>query len=264
MTTAPPRVFRKWQAGREVTDVASQRPGSRQNISRLERWGSIAAGSGLILVGLIRRRWTGLAMAISGAALLQRGMTGHCHAYQAMGLNTAEGYQESSADAGKKGGLEKVEQRVTIQRDPSELYRFWRELQNLPRVMYDLQEVRPIDEKRSRWVAYGALGRTVEWDAEISEERENEFLAWRSLPNSEVETNGFIRFTRLPHNRGTLVTVSMEHRPPLGKLGATVASILGHGLDNKLEESLRRFKSLMEAGEIPSVAGQPAGAGRQE
>jgi uncharacterized membrane protein len=95
------------------------------------------------------------------------------------------------------------------------------------------------------------VGRTVEWDAEIIEDRENEMIAWRSLPGSAVDTAGSIHFKEQSHNRGTQVTVSLKYDPPAGKLGAWLATFTGDGLAQKLAADLRDFKRTMETGELP-------------
>jgi uncharacterized membrane protein len=133
-------------------------------------------------------------------------------------------------------------------REPAELYSFWRELENLPKIMSHLKSVEPTDRVRSHWVADGPLGKSVEWDAEIFNDVENELIAWRSLPGSEVDTAGSVRFQALANNSGTVVTVNLKYDPPAGKVGAWVASLLGRDPGRMISEDLNRFKSLMEAG----------------
>jgi uncharacterized membrane protein len=156
----------------------------------------------------------------------------------------------------------RVKKSITINRPPEEVYRFWRELQNLPRFMYHLEAVQKVDEKRSHWIAKGPAGRKVEWDAQIIEERPNELIVWRSLPGSDVDNSGSVRFERAPGGRGTVVGVELQYRPPVGAMGATVAKLFGEEPGQQVEEDLRRLKQVMEAGEILTTEGQPAGRAR--
>jgi len=159
----------------------------------------------------------------------------------------------------RSDGSIRVSQSATINRSPEELYRFWRDFQNLPRFMKHLESVRETGDRRSHWVAKAPAGTTIEWDAEITEDRPNELIAWRSLEDSDVDCVGFVRFERAPGGRGSIVRVEMRYRPPAGRVGATVARLLGEGPEWRIKDDLRRFKQIMEAGEIITTEGQPAG-----
>ena len=150
-----------------------------------------------------------------------------------------------------------VEQSVTVDRSPGDLYRQWRDLAQLPRFMKHLQAVEMVDARRSRWKAKAPLGRTVEWEAEIVDDVEGERLAWRSLPGSQVFNAGAVRFTPAPGGRGTEVQVSFQYAPPAGKLGALAGKLFGEEPQQQVAGDLRRFKQMMEAGEIPTIEGQP-------
>ena len=152
-----------------------------------------------------------------------------------------------------------VKKSITINRSPEELYQFWHEFQNLPRFMNDLESVELTGEKRSHWIAKGPAGKRIEWDAEITEDRPNELIAWRSLEGSQVENSGAVRFEPARGKPGTVVRVEIEYRPPAGLLGATVAKFLGAEPKQQLHENLHRFRQLMETGEIITTEGQPAG-----
>jgi uncharacterized membrane protein len=194
----------------------------------------------------------GLPIGLEAGYMLYRGATGHCTIYQMMDINRADNGNE---------GI-KVQRAVTVNKPRQELYRIWRNFENLPRFMTHLQSV-AVDElggdKRSHWVAKAPLGREIEWDSEISEERENEYLAWRSLPGSIVRNRGSVEFSDAPGGRGTIVKVSMQYHPPAGSMGAAFAKLLGEEPDVQVREDLRHFKQIMETGEIPSVDGQPSG-----
>ena len=152
-----------------------------------------------------------------------------------------------------------VKKSITINRSPEDLYKFWHEFQNLPRFMNDLESVQIIGEKRSHWIVKGLVGKRIEWDAEITEDRPNEFIAWRSLEGSQVQNSGSVRFEPAQGKPGTVVRVEIEYRPPAGLLGATVAKFLGAEPKQQLHENLHRFRQLMETGEIITTEGQPAG-----
>jgi uncharacterized membrane protein len=125
--------------------------------------------------------------------------------------------------------------------------------------MKHLESVRATGDRRSHWAAKAPAGRTVEWDAEITEDRPNELIAWRSLEGADMDSVGSVRFERAPGGRGTIVKVEMRHSPPAGAVGATVGKLLGEGLEWEIKNGLRRFKQLMEVGEIITTEGQPAG-----
>jgi uncharacterized membrane protein len=165
----------------------------------------------------------------------------------------------SRLNGARGAGFIRLSQAVTINRSPEEIYRFWRDFQNLPRFMKHLESVRVTGDRRSRWVAKAPAGRTVEWDAEITEDRPNELIAWRSLEGADVDSVGSVRFERAPGGRGTIVKVEMRYSPPAGRVGAAVAKLLGEGPEWRIKDDLRRLKQLMEVGEVITTEGQPAG-----
>jgi uncharacterized membrane protein len=223
--------------------------GLEKNISENERIYSLAGGIGLGLAGLARGGLSGLALTAIGAGLAWRGYTGHCHGYAALGINNAK-RNPSTAIPAQQGV--KVEKTIVVERPAADLYRFWRRLENLPRVMRHLKDVRSIDSQHSRWVAEGALGKDLEWAAEIINERQDEMLAWCSLPGGDLETAGSVHFRPLENSRGTEVIVSIKYNPPAGKMGAHIATLLGEGLEKKLDEDLETFKQTMETGMAPA------------
>lgn len=230
------------------------------NVGNYERLASMAFGTTLTACGLFRAQRGRLPLAGLGAALVYRGLTGHCSVNRLLGRNSARPRARRTDEPVIPAcGGEKIAKSVTINCPASELYQFWRRLENLPKVMRHLKRVEALDGRRSHWIAEGTLGRTVEWDAEITNERENEMLAWESLPGGAVDTAGSVHFKELPHNRGTEVTVSLKYNPPAGKLGAWVATLFGDGLEQKLAGDLTDFKRIMEAGEVPTTAGQTSG-----
>ncbi len=172
-------------------------------------------------------------------------MSGHCSVYQALDINTSGKHQgrATSVDAG--AGV-KVEHSITVNRSADELFSFWRNVENLPLVMRHLESVTRTGPGISRWVARGPLSKTVEWEAQIFNERPNELISWRSLEGSEVDTAGSIHFQPAPDGRGTEVRVVLKYNPPLGKLGSSVAWLFGSSAEKEIEADLQRFKLAME------------------
>ncbi len=230
----------------------------RRNISSIERWASMAAGTGLALYGLSRRRGGGWAIAALGGALLQRGARGYCDVYNALGINTASTGKDTRAALGGHAGT-RVEESVTINRDAAELYRFWRDLENLPRFMRHLESVEQITGTLSRWRAKGPGGTRVEWNAEIINEVPNSVIGWRSIEGSDVVSAGSVNFEDGGPGRGTRVRVHLQYSPPGGKVGAALARLMGRDAATEIREDLRRFKQMIEAGEVPTTKGQPRG-----
>ena len=229
---------------------------SRINVGPLERGISVATGIALLAYTLSRRPRLRLPLGLDAGYMIYRGATGHCVFYQMLGINRTEvnGHE----------GI-RVERAVTVNRSKAELYQMWRDLENLPRFMEHLESVRvdAADVDRSHWIAKGPLDRRVEWDSEIIEERENELFVWKSLPGSTVESMGRVEFLDAPGGRGTVVQVSMEYNPPAGSLGAAFAKLFGKEPGHQINADLRRFKQIMETGEVATVEGQSSGRGRE-
>jgi uncharacterized membrane protein len=139
---------------------------------------------------------------------------------------------------------------ITINRPRQEVYGFWHNFENLPRFMEHLQSVQVLDERRSHWTVKAPAGSSVEWDAETIEDRPNELIRWRSLPESEVPNSGSVSFRDAPGNRGTEVIVELEYQPPGGKFAAMVAKLFGEEPRQQVRGDLRRLKQVMEIGEV--------------
>ena len=228
------------------------------NVGQIERWASLVGGGALAAFGLSRGKLAGYALALLGGELLYRGLSGHCHLYDALDISTADGHRNRNVSIPAGQGV-RVDESVTIDRSAEELFRFWRNVSNLPRVMRHVKSVTNIEGPRSHWVANGPAGLDVEWDAEIIMERPNELIAWRSLEDSQVASAGSVHFRLAPGNRGTEVRVVLKYDPPAGKVGATLAWLLGRAPEQEIREDLLRFKSSMETGEMVTVEGQPRG-----
>jgi uncharacterized membrane protein len=228
------------------------------NVGKTERLVSGIAGAGLIVLALRRKRFRGLLLPLGGN-LLTRAVSGRCPVNRALGRNTAMGDRTSPVTSVPRGQGIKVERSIIVNRPPEEVYRFWRQLENLPRFMDHLESVTVLDENRSHWVAKAPAGTKVEWDATIHNEIENELLAWRSLPGAEVDNAGSVHFD--PAGDATEVRVVLSYDPPAGKVGAAVAKLLGEEPAQQVEEDLRRFKQVMEATESGARSKKPAGRG---
>jgi uncharacterized membrane protein len=152
-----------------------------------------------------------------------------------------------------------VEKSIIVNRSAEDCYRFWRDFENFPRFMKHLESVAAGEGNRSHWVAKGPAGTSVEWDAEVTADQEGELLAWSSVPGANVENAGTVRFEPAPGGRGTIIRVDMHYKPPGGKAGALAAKLFGEEPTRQLDEDLRRFKWLIETGEIPTNVGQTSG-----
>jgi uncharacterized membrane protein len=214
--------------------------------SDTERWASLIGGGAMVLMGLKQGSLRGALTALAGGGLLYQGVTKQStiqKAQEAIGINQSI----------------KVEKTVTINKSADELYRFWHDFENLPTFMKHLKNVKVSDNKRSHWIANAPLGSSVEWDADILEDRENEFISWASVEGADVDNSGFVRFSKAPGNRGTEVKVVIEYNPPGGVLASAIAKLFGEEPEQQIGDDLRRFKMLMEAGEIATTEGQPKG-----
>jgi uncharacterized membrane protein len=216
-------------------------------VSQTERLMAAVSGVTLTVVGLRRRSVFGAVLAATGGALLVRA---------ALPNETGGRWNTGRSLAGSRGI--DVDQSVTIARPHDELYRFWRDFDNLPRFMEYLVDVRQLDARRSHWVARAPAGRTVEWDAEIINDEPDELIGWRTLEGSDVVSAGSVHFK--PTSKGeTIVRVRMQYEPPAGKIGAAIAWMFATEPSQSIREDLRRFKALMEAGEIPTTVGESRG-----
>ncbi|GAA4824764.1 hypothetical protein GCM10023201_08750 [Actinomycetospora corticicola] len=148
---------------------------------------------------------------------------------------------------------------ITVNRSRGEAYRHWRDLEHLPEFMAHLRTVREDTSGRSHWEASGPAGTTVRWDAEMTTDREDEEISWRSVAGADVENAGTVRFRDAAGGRGTEIVVDLRYRPPGGSTGAAVAKLLGEEPNQQLRDDLRRFKQVLEIGEVVRSEGSPSG-----
>ncbi len=200
------------------------------------RRSALIGGGILALLGLSQRSKTGYALAATGGLLAFAG------------TRMAASQRKFTAHSS-----------MLLNCSPEEAYRFWRDFENLPRFMHHLDSVTVIDNRRSKWTAIGPLNTKITWEAEIVAERQNEMISWRSVQGSNITVDGVVEFSTAPANRGTLITATIIYQPPAASVGRALAKLLGKDPDFLMRQDLRRFKALVETGEIPTVEGQPHG-----
>ena len=156
-----------------------------------------------------------------------------------------------------------VNRAITVGRPPDEVYAFWRDFENLPLFMYHLLDVEEAGGGRSHWVAKGPGGGEIEWDAEVVEDRPGERISWRTVgKDTDVEHSGTVSFVPAPGDRGTEVHVTLSYDPPGGKAGAIFAKLFGEEPGQQIANDLRRFKQVLEVGEVVRSEASPEGAGQ--
>ncbi|MCM4159910.1 cyclase [Antarcticibacterium flavum] len=213
-----------------TTTASNQSKSNKSATSTSKRSNSAQNGDMLSGWGVTKNQLWGILGAVAGGALLYKG--------------TRSG---GKSKVNPKSIIE-VKTNVLIKKPKEELYAYWRNLENLPDFMSHLKLVNEIDEKRSLWVAEGpgGLGR-IEWEAEITWEQENRILAWRSLPDAEIENSGEVRFEPVGSKK-TIVETTINYRPPAGKAGGVAAQLLNPAFKKVLENDLKEFKNIMEKG----------------
>jgi uncharacterized membrane protein len=195
----------------------------------------------------LRRRVTLATAAVAGVALLDL-------------ISSMDNTQRKQMMQGASiTGEVRLEKSVTINRSPDECYRFWHDFESFPRFMTHVESVQLTGENRMHWKVTGPAGTTVEWDAELIADEPGRYVAWRSLEGAQVDNAGTVRFEPAPGGRGTIVRVMMSYSPPGGAAGALVAKMFGEEPSQQIDDDLRRFKWLIETGEIPTTIGQPSG-----
>ena len=244
----------RYRTNTQDMDWREEQADNSGNIGDTQRLISAVTGIGLIMEGWRRKSLAGGALAVGGMALLYRAATGYCLALGAMGIDM-RGNQDSNRLGRRKvhsDDATKITRSIEINRPANELYRFWRALDNLPRIMSHLQSVEVITDRLSHWVIKTMAGfPTIEWDAEIINDVENERIGWRSLNEADVDQAGSVEFEPVGDGQ-TRLTVRLQYTPIAGRLGAAVAKLIGQDPDLKIADDLQRFKESMEAGKATS------------
>lgn len=175
------------------------------------------------------------------------------------GATASSNTQARIADLSKSSDF-KSRRAVTIEnREPEEIYRFWRDFANLPVFMKGLSKVTPHADLKSHWEVRLKSGYKASWDAEIVQDEPGRLISWRSLKGSEVETDGLVHFTKGPGEKSVVVSLAMNFAVPGGKLTELVAHLTGENPDSLAQINLHRLKAYMETGEIPTTEGQSSG-----
>lgn len=223
---------------------------NRINVGKTERILSLAGGTLLSMLAFKRPAPAGLPMLFSGAYLLYRGVSGNCLVNSMLSRDTSH----------RMGTSIDVVRTVTIKKPLEQVYAYWRQLENLPVFMTHLSNVKQLDDKRSHWeVNFPETGLHLHWDAILVEEEINHLLSWRSVPGASIDNSGEVRFRRAPGDKGTEVQVALTYRPPLGEIGESIGKFLNPVFAVMVKEDVRRFKQLLETGELPTSEAQPTG-----
>lgn len=223
-----------------------------RNISEPEQYLSLAAGAGLTILGIRRGGGAGFAIAAAGIALLERGATGHCRLFDALGVSTDGGEfyaEEHSFDPDEAMHVDHI---VTIGRSRDELYSAWRDFASLPQFMDHLESVEVLSNTRSRWTTKGPAGKRFEWEAEIIEDVPVQRITWETAGDADVDHQGRVEFRDAPPGRGTEVRVALAYDAPGGQLGRGIAYLMGRSPYQQVRTALHRFKQKMEIGHIVS------------
>lgn len=210
------------------TQAGSSYQKRKLNLPEQERIFSVAVGTGSLLYGLRRGGVLGLAVGAAGAWLAYRGLSGE----------QAEPQHFSTS--------------LTIDRSPEDLYQFWHGFTRLPQVLRYIDDIQTTGEGRTHWVAGTPGGGKIEWDSEVTEDVPNEQISWHTTEGSDIHHEGHVSFRQAPTGRGTEVELELRYEPLGGTLGTTVARYLNSMTEGAAREDLRRFKRLMEGGEIPT------------
>ena len=212
------------------------------NVGERERIVSAIAGGALLVFGLTRMSVGGLLLAAVGAALGYRGLTGHCDAYERLGID-AGGARRNVGNLGVK-----IDEAIVVNAPPQRVYDVWRNLENLPRLLSHVERVEVLDHTRSRWTVKGPAGARVSWDAELINDKPGELIAWRTTDSTLVNHAGSVTFE--PAGSGTRVCVSLQYDPPGGRFGHAVASLVSADAGSQVAHDLAEFKRALEEGRL--------------
>lgn len=192
---------------------------------------SLGGGGLLALYGLLRGGISGKIVTVAGLNFLAKGLTNK----GLVGMIQPSGENAIS-----------VRKNLFVNAPVEEVFNFWQNYDNFPRLMSHLEEVRDLGDGHSHWIAKGPAGVLVEWDAVITQMQPNRVLAWQSLPGSQVYNTGRVRFT--PAGEGTQVNIHMTYSPPAGAVGHAVAALFGADAQTAMDEDLEKLQSLLETG----------------
>ena len=227
------------------------------NVNNTERIVSAAAGGALLAYGIENRGVSGTLLSVLGGTLLFRGATGHCHVYDAMGISTKgnepRGTEKSPFNRQALSGRVHVTETIRIDRPANEVYRFWKHFENFPQFMDHVESVTKNTDDTWHWVAKAPLGTTVEWNARVTSDIQDQRIGWQSTKDSQIPNSGVVEFVGT-RDDATDLTVSLTYEAPAGKFGEWAAWALGEEPSIQVAEDLRRFKELIERGKQTPAA----------
>jgi uncharacterized membrane protein len=213
------------------------------NVGETERIVSAIAGGALLIFGLTRLSVGGMLLAAVGAALGYRGITGHCDAYERLGID-AGGARRNVGNLGVK-----IDEAIVVNAPPQRVYDVWRNLDNLPRLLSHVERAEVLDRTRSRWTVKGPAGARVSWDAELINDKPGELIAWRTTDSTLVNHAGSVTFEPVGDSQ-TRVRVSLQYDPPGGRFGHAVASLVSADAGSQVAHDLAEFKRALEEGRL--------------
>jgi len=243
---------------RELSEDEADAP-TAPNVGMPERVVSAVAGGVLVGYGLTRRSLRGLGTAAAGSALLARGVRGQSRLFRAFGVNTAE---DGAALSGTGTEAMVVEQSITVDGSPEDLAEYWRDPEQLSRIVGHFASVRQDETELQHWAVEGPRGLSTSWASRLVTERPEELLRWESVEGSAVPNEWSVWFKPSPAEDVTEVTLRVDFQPPGGPVGGMALQRLGLVPKTLVSKSLHRFKSLVETGEIPTLEANPSGRGR--
>lgn len=224
--------------------------------SDIDYWASLVGGGALATYGVVKLlekpSVINIAATLVGGGLVYRGLTGLVYNDE-MSSSYLGGLRNPAAATQHLEGI-KIEQSIVVNRPPHEIYQVWRNFENLPRIMEHLESVEELNDVESHWTVQAPGGMTVEWDAEVYMEKVDELISWRSAENADVPNAGSVRFEPVREGEACKITVMLKYDPPMGPLGAALATLLGENPGRQISSDLKRFKQAMEGGEFTAQA----------
>lgn len=236
---------------RQPSDDALWQAQPVRNLGNGERMLSGAAGLVALLWAMRRGGMPGGVLAVVGVATIARAASGYCPIKAVTSARPAE--RRIAQKQGWRSAAAAMRS-VTIARPPAEVYRFFRDVGNLPRFLRHVERVTAIDNTRSRWIARAPSGRTFAWEAIITEDQPDERIGWRSAPGADIRNIGWIKFHPAPGGRGTEVHASIAYEPSGGQLSRIVTELWGEQPGSQAHDDLRRLKQVLETGEVTTPA----------
>ena len=220
-----------------------------QNVGVTERIFCIVGGMGMMAVSMTRQGTQRAALLSGGGVMLYRGIVGRCPVFSLLGVSTAESSKELEERLFAGKGIT-VEKSIVVDRPVHEVYRFWRNLSNLPRFMSHVESVKVLDDKHSYWVIRGPLNTKFEWEAEIFHEKQDEWIAWKSVDQYRFPNTGTIRFTPVKGKQGpaTELRITFAYKPPGGVVTRQISNFFKKEPGSVLDGDLLRFKEIIETG----------------